>query len=420
MLRLKTAGKVRHFQHAHGLKATGHLDRATTRKLRVHNQNARASKGSSSAAPRKAPVDPLTRAANQQANVEYAPQINQARGQIASSGQALLNTGAWYQDYVNKVEQAKQQAADAYSNAENMLIRQASASDTADRQGNQQLADQMAAQAKISGTTVDPSIQATGNQAAASRQAAISTMLANLGTQGANASTALAERGAVASGAKANALTAETNRGRNLKVQLSQLQSQRGQKAAAYRSQLAKDQLNAQIAEQGLGIKIGQLGVNKQNAATSRLAARSLSKNRKVSAKETHRSHVAQENLGRERNSISAAKGKGKGSKKTPKAESQSSKNFKLKVDDARSEIRRLKGQGKTGPQITKDARKHGVEPVVLNIARDLEYLGYVSGPNVAAARRAGIRIPKQWKTKKVGLPKAVSALGGVLQGFNG
>jgi CRISPR/Cas system CMR-associated protein Cmr5 small subunit len=38
--------------------------------------------------------------------------------------------------------------------------------------------------------------------------------------------------------------------------------------------------------------------------------------------------------------------------------------------------------------------------PVVLNAARDLEYLGYLSGPNIAALRRAGVRIPREWLRK--------------------
>lgn len=86
-----------------------------------------------------------------------------------------------------------------------------------------------------------------------------------------------------------------------------------------------------------------------------------------------------------------------KNKKDKPKAESQSSKNTKLAIDNARSSVRRYRTQGLTGPQITKKARQAKIPPVVLNAARDLEYLGYVSAPNAAALKRAGVRVPGSW-----------------------
>jgi hypothetical protein len=73
---------------------------------------------------------------------------------------------------------------------------------------------------------------------------------------------------------------------------------------------------------------------------------------------------------------------------------------LKNKIDNAKSSIASYRAQGLTGPQITKRARKAGIPPVVLNAARDLEYLGYLSGPNIAALRRAGVRIPREWLRK--------------------
>ena len=77
--------------------------------------------------------------------------------------------------------------------------------------------------------------------------------------------------------------------------------------------------------------------------------------------------------------------------KKDRRVETQSSHNLKAQINDARSQIRRLRAKGLTGPQITKNARKNGVPDWILNVARDLEYLGYVSRPNIRAAREAGV-----------------------------
>jgi hypothetical protein len=78
-----------------------------------------------------------------------------------------------------------------------------------------------------------------------------------------------------------------------------------------------------------------------------------------------------------------------------PKGEPQASKNTKLSIDNARSSIRRYRSQGLTGPQITKKATRAKIPGVILNAARDLEYLGYISAPNLAALRRAGVKINK-------------------------
>lgn len=432
MLRLKGAKGISHFQQAHGLKATGHLDKATSGKLRLHNQNARAK---SSPSPRKAPVDPLQRAANQQANLEFAPQINTQKGLIAGSKQQLLNTDAWYQDYVNKVDAAKQQAADAYSNAENMLIRQASNSDTADRASNQQLASQMQADAASRGATVDPNVQAQGNQAASARQAAISTLLANIGIQGANASTAMAERGAVAQGAKANALTAETNRGQNLKLQLGQLKTQRGQRATTDLSALQKAQLDQQIAEQGLGIKVGQLNVNKQNAATSRLAAKSLTSNRKTTAKlqskklhEAIRHDKAGEATQHEKNLIAQYKATHPASRSGSKS-TKKSQFTPTQIRSARKEFRASVNAVRNGPKIPVDQAAAELvkpsgptkDPLVALAAAQLAVNGGVTSKVARQMHSAyGIHVRVAKISKNKGIGGAVNALGGVLQGLNG
>lgn len=83
------------------------------------------------------------------------------------------------------------------------------------------------------------------------------------------------------------------------------------------------------------------------------------------------------------------------GGKKAGGKESQGSHKIKFQLDNARSSIRQYRGQGLTGPQITKKARKAKIPAVVLNAARDLEYNGFISAPNLAALHRAGVKINK-------------------------
>jgi hypothetical protein len=119
--------------------------------------------------------------------------------------------------------------------------------------------------------------------------------------------------------------------------------------------------------------------------------------------KETKRHHKAQEDQAAKNAADKAAKDAAAAAKKAadakkPKAETEASHKVKLQIDDARSQIRVLRAKGKTSVQISKNARQNGVEPVILNAARDLEYLGYVSRPNLAALKRAGVRVPKGWR----------------------
>jgi hypothetical protein len=75
-----------------------------------------------------------------------------------------------------------------------------------------------------------------------------------------------------------------------------------------------------------------------------------------------------------------------------PKASKPSQSSFKAHglLDNFRSSIRRYRGAGLSGPQITKKARKsEGIpDDVIFNAARDLEYRGFISAPNLAALHR--------------------------------
>jgi hypothetical protein len=65
-------------------------------------------------------------------------------------------------------------------------------------------------------------------------------------------------------------------------------------------------------------------------------------------------------------------------------------------LDNFRASIRRYRGQGLSGPQITKKARKSSsYDDVIFNAARDLEYRGFISAPNLAALHRRGVKINK-------------------------
>jgi hypothetical protein len=81
-----------------------------------------------------------------------------------------------------------------------------------------------------------------------------------------------------------------------------------------------------------------------------------------------------------------------------PKASKPSQSSFKAHglLDNFRSSIRRYRGAGLSGPQITKKARKSkAYDDVIFNAARDLEYRGFISAPNLAALHRRGVKIDK-------------------------
>jgi CRISPR/Cas system CMR-associated protein Cmr5 small subunit len=162
-----------------------------------------------------------------------------------------------------------------------------------------------------------------------------------------------------------------------------------GLKQADLQSKAQQAAANRKLAKQ----KAAQ--VERQNKRQARLTRRGQDVTAGNSRRSTATTRRGQDLSHQDRQAAQRNKGKPKGAKETA-----SSHSLKNKIDNAKSSIASYRAQGLTGPQITKRARKAGIPPVVLNAARDLEYLGYLSGPNIAALRRAGVRIPREWLRK--------------------
>jgi predicted outer membrane repeat protein len=100
--------------------------------------------------------------------------------------------------------------------------------------------------------------------------------------------------------------------------------------------------------------------------------------------------------------------------------ELQGSRNLKFKVDNAVSEIRTLSNTKKknggalSSTEIRAILAEEKVPRVVINAAYDLVVKGYLSRPNIAALKRAGVRIPKSWLSpKRKRPPSTTDATGG-------
>jgi hypothetical protein len=207
----------------------------------------------------------------------------------------------------------------------------------------------------------------------------------------------------------------EQNVLRDLATQRRSLQQQRGLAKLKNVTSLRQSGFDNAVTLRGLGLKEEDIqSRSAQAAAAAALAARRQ--------RDTERNNKRQARLARQRNATTRrgqtlghrdrVRGQDLGHhdrqdslrarnrKKTKNKESQSSHNVKLQIDNARSSIRQYRAKGLTGPQISRRARRAGVPNVVLNAARDLEYLGYISGPNRAALRRAGVRVPRAWLRK--------------------
>jgi hypothetical protein len=100
--------------------------------------------------------------------------------------------------------------------------------------------------------------------------------------------------------------------------------------------------------------------------------------------------------------------------------ELEGSKKLKFKVDNAVSEIRTLSGTKKkdggklSSTEIRAILAEDKVPRVVINAAYDLVVKGYLSRPNIAALKRAGVRIPKSWlRARRNRPPSTTDATGG-------
>jgi hypothetical protein len=173
-----------------------------------------------------------------QTNLAYSGQQTALQGQQGVHAQMETNIPAWFQAYNDTLAHAS--AAQERANAAAVAAQQnaADTSTAVDSQQRASLQSGLQADAITRGATVDPSVAATGQQAAASRR---SSMDAFTGLQaGIGAATAglAANRQVVAAGQGLSALQGERNVGLNLDRTAQTLAADRGNFAVTARQKL--------------------------------------------------------------------------------------------------------------------------------------------------------------------------------------
>jgi hypothetical protein len=134
--------------------------------------------------PRPAPTPKPTPFLDALTELQYGGQQREIEAQRRISGQQSVNMGGWYQDYLNRVQQAQQSQAAYTKGFQDAAYQQTNTAAMADTGQNQQLLAQQQAQAAQRGTTVDPSVAQNMQAGVAARQATGTAMGGLLAAQG--------------------------------------------------------------------------------------------------------------------------------------------------------------------------------------------------------------------------------------------
>jgi hypothetical protein len=365
----------------------------------------------------------LRRAANALTRAEVAPQVAAIKGQrrdVTQQGKALLDRTTSY--YTSLAEQQANAIAQQRALQERVGQQVQAASDQSKAAVDQASQDASTAVSRAQSLTgVDAGQQArVAQEGAAAKsnqalQAGAAASNAALTAQNYGGLSGIAGQAAQLHGAESTRQLASgvSSARQKLTQQLADVRSTKGALNLKNLLTLRQQGFENRATVAGLGLKEADLQSQAQkDAADRKLAEKRLKQTGKQNKRSARLQRRAQNITARGQDKSSATQRRSQdlshadrvaarqaaANKKPPKKpETQSSKNLKGEIDDARSEIRRQRAAGKHGPDITKSGRKNGVKPVVLNAARDLEYLGYISGPNLAALRRRGVKIPKNW-----------------------
>lgn len=237
-----------------------------------------------------------------QTNLYAGPATSEIAGERAVNQQMMTNIPAWYQEYQQALASARQNTAAAYASALGQQQQTADSSSALDTTQRGALNSQLAADAATRGQTVDPSIAATGQQAAASRRGALDSQRNLTAGIGATEVAYRAGREVVGAGQKVKALEAEAQRGRNIDKSASELAIKKGDFATTTRQKLIDSEHQKQLENKAFDLNVAKADASAKNDATkTALDAQALAATRALNqAKLTNdqaRIRIAQQNL---------------------------------------------------------------------------------------------------------------------------
>lgn len=426
---------IKHYQQARGLDVTGRADAATRASVKVHNRNARIKvRKIKKKAANVTPPDPYAAQVAAAQRLKYDPQRQEIAGQIRASRQQGRNVATWFDDYLEANRRAEARAKETAQQTAASIGQIADRSGATDRTNRQEMIAALRADAQTRGATVDPSLDATGVQAEASRRVGLDESAAGSLRTGQNQANYLGNEGRIGAGRKVQALTGEANRRANLRRTRADLRREEADYGQQVRQGLETTAFNQQVAQAGLGIRLKQTSISAKNAATSQALAGSLIQDRRTDnrrqsaqARETARYHRETADLRARGLSNAEAKdayqrnhglgpykpaSKGKKAKLTPNQ-------VQTRIDgvnEARQWIKNLSSSRhftssqiraalRTGKDITDEhGNKRKVPKIgndLINAAYDLETYGYLSPTNLRRLKARGVRIPPEWKRRK-------------------
>lgn len=210
-----------------------------------------------------APLTPNTLAAETASaqQMKYGPQETQYGQQIANSDAQQGRISTWFNEYLQKVAEARQQTDAAYAQAQANVQAQDAALNQSSQNQQSQVAQQNTAQQNLTGNAGDPNLAAQAAQASTARQALTNSFGAMLSTQGAAASTRGAERGAIGSLQALQAHQTESGHRAQILQQLQATEAEKGAFGVQYGAD-ARDKERKYLLEQAA------FGLNEQKAAT--------------------------------------------------------------------------------------------------------------------------------------------------------
>jgi hypothetical protein len=409
---------VKHFQRANGLDPTGRVDSATLRKQRIHNKNARQKikvKPKRPGAPPK-PQDPYEAQVKAAVRTKYRPQRQAIAGEIRASRQQQRNAGTWYDDYVAETKAASARAAQLGQDNAAQIGQIADRSGQVDRTNRQQMIADMRADAATRGASVDPTLDATGVQAEAARRVGLDESAAASLRTGANQANYLGDVARIGVGRKMQAKQGEVNRRRNLRIVRRDLKREGADYGLQVRTNLETTAFNQAATAETLDLKRSDLKARtRQQKIENRLARDTLAQDRDLTLRELqqkaaktdldYKNYKLALRIDKKQRELGTGPYERPGTKKpAKKAETQSSRDLKREINNtigdyrAKRNTRDKKGRVWTLQRIHADMLKHGVPRDVANAALDLVAYGRLSRPNIAALKRAGVRIPREWR----------------------
>jgi hypothetical protein len=361
----------------------------------------------------KPAADPYAADVKAAVDLKYQPQYDELQNELKVSRQMDTNLHGWYGNYLSQINQANAAQNAGYQDAATRIGALTDASTQVDRSNRTDLINRLSADAQRRGATVDPSIDQTGVQAEASRRTGLDEAQAATLRTGALENAYLADRGRIAAGAEVGAHQAEAGRRATVRATRQKTKLQAADYGQTVRTSLKSAESNRQLALATLGSKasIAQLNASTK-LATAQTSANASLQSAKIRADATLKAARARQAAGKplsatqkiavrkdryQRRHHTGPYAPAKGTK--PKAESTASKNARAEIGDARVRIQQWRAAqpGITSHEITVHLRNEKYSDAAINAARDLVFLGHLSGPNRARLRRHGVRIPKGW-----------------------